>query len=77
MIPYSRQQITQEDRVAILEVLDSDYLTQGPAVSAFEEALKEKFAVNHAIACSSGTSALHLSLAGLGSGLPFNRFPRL
>lgn len=66
MIPYSRQQITQEDRAAILEVLDSDYLTQGPAVSDFEEALKEKFAVNHAIACSSGTSALHLSLAGLG-----------
>ena len=66
MIPYSRQDITDEDIRAVTRVLKSDFLTQGPIVPAFEEALKQFFSVKHAIVCSSGTAALHLSYASLG-----------
>ena len=66
MIPYSRQDITAEDISAVTRVLKSDFLTQGPKVPAFEEKLKEFFSVKHAIACSSGTAALHLTYASLG-----------
>ena len=66
MIPYSKQHITDEDRRAVSEVLDSDFLTQGPAVVDFENALKNKFSVEHAVVCSSGTAALHLAYAGAG-----------
>ena len=66
MIPYSKQNITDEDMRAVSDVLQSDFLTQGPEVKAFEDSLKDKFEVQHAIACSSGTAALHLSYCGAG-----------
>ena len=66
MIPYSRQNITEEDITAVSNVLASDFLTQGPEVPAFEQSLKDKFLVKYAVACSSGTSALHLAYASLG-----------
>ncbi|MEK9773441.1 MAG: aminotransferase class I/II-fold pyridoxal phosphate-dependent enzyme, partial [Opitutae bacterium] len=66
MIPYSKQNITDEDLRAVSAVLQSDFLTQGPGVEAFEDSLKDYFAVKHAIACSSGTAALHLSYASIG-----------
>jgi len=69
MIPYSRQSITDEDILAVSQTLKSDFLTQGPAVPAFEDALKNQFSVQHAIACSSGTAALHLAYASLGVDL--------
>ena len=65
-IPYSRQQITEDDITAVHNVLRSSYLTQGPEVELFEQKLQNRFKVNHAICCSSGTAALHLAYAGLG-----------
>ncbi len=65
-IPYSRQWINEDDLKAVERSLRSDYLTQGPAVKAFEQALAERFAVKRAIVCSTGTAALHLAYAGLG-----------
>ena len=66
MIPYSKQHITDEDRHAVSKVLGSDFVTQGPAVVDFENALKDRFSVEHVVVCSSGTAALHLSYAGAG-----------
>ena len=65
-IPYSRQWIDEQDIKAIERILRSDYLTQGPAVEAFERALAERFSVKRAVVCSTGTAALHLAYAGLG-----------
>ena len=66
MIPYSKQSINAKDKEAVAEVLGSPWLTQGPKVPEFEESLAESFQVNHAIACSSGTSALQLAYAAIG-----------
>ena len=60
-IPYSRQTIDDSDIRAVTEVLKSDFLSQGPKIRAFEAALREYLNVKHAIVCSNGTSALHLS----------------
>lgn len=68
MIPYARQKITQSDLETVNRVLLSDYLTQGPEVPFFEEALIQRFGVKYAVACSSGTAALHLAYASLGIG---------
>ncbi len=59
VIPYGRQFIDESDVAAVSAVLRSDYLTTGPAIGAFEEALKEATAAEYAVALSSGTSALH------------------
>ncbi len=67
-IPYSRQSIQEDDYNAIMKVLHSDFITQGPEVVNFENALIKKFKVNHALACSSGTAALHLAYASMGAG---------
>jgi UDP-4-amino-4,6-dideoxy-N-acetyl-beta-L-altrosamine transaminase len=69
-IPYGRQWLDDEDIDAVIEVLRSDYLTTGPAVAAFEEALRRATGADRAVAVSSGTSALHAMYAatGLGSG---------
>jgi UDP-4-amino-4,6-dideoxy-N-acetyl-beta-L-altrosamine transaminase len=69
-IPYGRQSIDDDDRAAVEEVLRGDWLTQGPAVREFEDALAERCDVPHAIAFSSGTAALHGAAfaAGLGPG---------
>jgi UDP-4-amino-4,6-dideoxy-N-acetyl-beta-L-altrosamine transaminase len=65
MIPYSRQDIDQKDIDAVLEVLKSDYLTQGPKTPLFEESLCRKFLCKHAVAVNNATSALHLACLAL------------
>lgn len=60
-IPYSRQTIDDSDIRAVTEVLKSDFLSQGPSIREFEAALRDYLNVKHAIVCSNGTSALHLS----------------
>ncbi|RUO79823.1 UDP-4-amino-4,6-dideoxy-N-acetyl-beta-L-altrosamine transaminase [Idiomarina tyrosinivorans] len=69
MIPYGRQNIEQADIDAVVEVLGSDFLTQGPQVPAFEEAIKSHCDVRHAVAVNSATSALHIACMALGLGL--------
>lgn len=68
MIPYGRQHITQADIDAVTEVLQSDFLTQGPAVPAFEQRLAELTGSTHAIAVNSATSALNIACLALGVG---------
>jgi UDP-4-amino-4,6-dideoxy-N-acetyl-beta-L-altrosamine transaminase len=68
MIPYGRQDITQADIDAVTAVLRSDFLTQGPAVPAFENAVSELVGVKHAVAVNSATSALHIACAAVGLG---------
>ena len=68
MIPYSKQSITERDIDEVVRVLKSDFLTQGPSIPRFERALEKKFEVKYAVACSSGTAALHLAYASLGVG---------
>ena len=66
IIPYGKQNITDEDIQAVVEVLRSDYLTQGPNVKAFEEAFADYVGSKYAVAVSSGTAALHLNALALG-----------
>lgn len=61
MIPYGRQQITSDDVEAVLDTLQSDFLTQGPQVPAFEQALAHYCEVPYAVVCNNGTAALHLA----------------
>ena len=68
MIPYGRQDISQEDIEAVIEVLKSDFITQGPVVPEFEAAIAEKVGAAHAIAMNSATSALHVAVAALDLG---------
>jgi len=68
MIPYGRQEITQKDIDAVVEVLQSDFITQGPKVPEFEQAVTDKVAAKHAVAANSATSALHLACRALGVG---------
>jgi UDP-4-amino-4,6-dideoxy-N-acetyl-beta-L-altrosamine transaminase len=69
-IPYGRQEVTDEDVSAVVAVLRSDWLTQGPSVPAFEEAVASLCGARRAVAVNSATSALHLAClaAGLGPG---------
>lgn len=67
-IPYGRQSISEEDIRAVEAVLRSDFLTQGPAVPAFEAAVKAHSGAAHAVAMNSATSALHLACLALGVG---------
>ncbi|MCB1750470.1 MAG: UDP-4-amino-4,6-dideoxy-N-acetyl-beta-L-altrosamine transaminase [Gammaproteobacteria bacterium] len=66
MIPYGRQHISEKDIQAVIAVLKSDWLTQGPTVPAFESALCTYTGANHAVAVNSATSALHLACLALG-----------
>jgi len=66
MIPYGRQSISEEDIASVVEVLRSDYLTQGPAIPAFEQAIVSYCGAQHAVAVNSATSALHLACLALG-----------
>lgn len=66
MIPYGRQEITDADITAVTEVLRSDFLTQGPAVPAFESAVARYAGAKHAVAVNSATSALHVACLALG-----------
>lgn len=66
MIPYGRQDVTQADIDAVVEVLSSDFLTQGPYVPDFESAVASKVGAKHAVAVNSATSALHIACLALG-----------
>lgn len=68
MIPYGRQDINQVDIDAVVAVLRSDFLTQGPAVPAFEKAVADYCGAQHAVAVNSATSALHIACLALGVG---------
>ena len=68
MIPYGRQDISQADIDAVVEVLRPDYLTQGPMVPRFEEALARYCGSRHGIAVNSATSALHIACRALDLG---------
>jgi UDP-4-amino-4,6-dideoxy-N-acetyl-beta-L-altrosamine transaminase len=68
LIPYGRQTISEADIAAVVEVLRSPWLTQGPAVPAFEQALTAAVGAGHAVAVNSATSALHLACLALGLG---------
>jgi len=68
VIPYGRQTIDAEDIQAVVDVLRSDFLTQGPVVPRFEQALANHCGVQNAIAVNSATSALHLACLALGAG---------
>ena len=68
MIPYSRQSIDEEDIQAVIDVLRSDFLTQGTVVSDFENELCRYTGARHAVASSSGTTALHLAMLALEVG---------
>ncbi len=65
-IPYGRQHITEADILAVVEVLKSDYLTQGPAIEAFEKAFASYIGCQYAVAVANGTAALHLCTLALG-----------
>ncbi|MFT6909771.1 MAG: UDP-4-amino-4,6-dideoxy-N-acetyl-beta-L-altrosamine transaminase [Oleiphilaceae bacterium] len=66
MIPYGKQEITQQDIDAVVDVLNSDFLTQGPKVPEFEKSLTDFSGVKHAFAVNSATSALHIACLALG-----------
>lgn len=66
MIPYGRQEVTEDDVQAVLEVLKSDYLTQGPIVPLFEQQVAQFVGAKYSIATNSATSALHLACLALG-----------
>lgn len=68
MIPYGRQEITNADIEAVVEVLRSDMITQGPVVPRFEQAVADYCGASHAVAANSGTSALHLACRALDVG---------
>ncbi|NBT41844.1 MAG: UDP-4-amino-4,6-dideoxy-N-acetyl-beta-L-altrosamine transaminase [Alphaproteobacteria bacterium] len=69
MIPYGRQDIQESDIAAVLEVLRSDFLTQGPAVPHFEQIVATHCKVGYAVAVNSATSALHVALMALDVGV--------
>ncbi|MDY6841894.1 MAG: UDP-4-amino-4,6-dideoxy-N-acetyl-beta-L-altrosamine transaminase, partial [Pseudomonadota bacterium] len=68
MIPYGKQDISQADIDAVLDVLKSDFLTQGPKVPAFEQKVARHVGARHALAVNSATSALHIACLALGLG---------
>ena len=68
MIPYGRQDISEDDVKAVVEVLRSDYLTQGPQVPAFEQAIVDRTKAGYGVAVNSATSALHIACLALELG---------
>jgi UDP-4-amino-4,6-dideoxy-N-acetyl-beta-L-altrosamine transaminase len=68
MIPYGRQEISEQDIEAVVAVLRSDFLTQGPAVSRFEARLATVSGARHGVAVNSATSGLHIACLALGLG---------
>jgi len=69
MIPYGRQDLSKNDIDAVIDVLNSDFLTQGPRVPEFEKAVCDKVGAKHAVAVNSATSALHISCLALELGV--------
>ena len=68
MIPYGRQEVSQADIDAVVAVLHSDYLTQGPMVPRFEQGVATRCGARHAVAVNSATSALHVACLALDLG---------
>jgi len=68
MLPYGRQSISEEDLTAVAAVLGGDWLTTGPVVTAFEDALRAMTGAASAVTCTSGTAALHIAYAAAGVG---------
>ncbi len=68
MIPYGRQDVTKDDIRSVVDVLESDFLTQGPVVPKFEKKICEITQVSHSIAVNSCTSGLHIACLALGLG---------
>lgn len=68
MIPYGKQEITEADIKAVVEVLKSDFITQGPVIPAFESAVANYCGAKHSVAVNSATSALHIACRALGVG---------
>lgn len=68
MIPYGKQNISQEDIDAVVQVLRSDYLTQGPVIPMFERSVADFCGTSYAIATNSATAALHVACLALGVG---------
>ena len=68
MIPYGRQSISEEDIAAVVAVLRSDWITQGPSIEAFEQALAGYCGVEHSVAVANATGALHLACLAMGVG---------
>jgi dTDP-4-amino-4,6-dideoxygalactose transaminase len=68
MIPYGRQEISRADIDAVVDVLRSDFLTQGPMVPRFEQTVANHVGAEHAVAVNSATSALHIACLALGLG---------
>ncbi|WP_226698682.1 UDP-4-amino-4,6-dideoxy-N-acetyl-beta-L-altrosamine transaminase [Qipengyuania gaetbuli] len=68
MIPYGRQSISQQDVDAVVEILNSDFLTQGPVVARFEQSVADRVGARYGVAVNSATSALHIACAALGLG---------
>lgn len=67
-IPYGRQTIDEDDIAAVVAVLRGDWLTQGPAIEAFERAIAERVEAEHAVAFANGTASLHGACAAAGIG---------
>ena len=67
-IPYGRQQIDEDDIQAVVKVLRSDWLTTGPKVSEFEQAVADFVGAKYAVAVNSGTAALHAAMYAIGIG---------
>lgn len=67
-IPYARQSVSEEDISAVVSVLRSDWLTQGPAIVEFERSVAGYCGAGHAVAVNSATSALHIACLALGLG---------
>jgi UDP-4-amino-4,6-dideoxy-N-acetyl-beta-L-altrosamine transaminase len=68
IIPYGRQDINKEDIESVIEILNSEYLTQGPTVELFEKMVSDYVNVKHAVAVNSATSALHIACLALELG---------
>jgi len=68
MIPYGRQSVSNSDIEAVIEILRSDWLTQGPSVAHFERAVATRVGAKHAVAVNSATSALHIACLALDLG---------
>lgn len=68
MIPYGKQNISEVDIEAVVSVLKSDFITQGPVVPLFEKAIADHVGAAHCVAVNSATSALHIAMLSLGVG---------
>jgi dTDP-4-amino-4,6-dideoxygalactose transaminase len=66
MIPYGKQDINQADIDSVIDVIQSDFLTQGPQVPLFEKTVSDYCGAEYGVAVNSATSALHIACLALG-----------